>query len=113
MRRAVVDQVRSIAGEDADLFTLEVVLGELLAGEMERGHLALAIIVEPGRGAPSVHVYAQGVGDTHASTHGELRAAILRGAHVPLSIETTAQGRHYMLRPPSRAIHGEVVDRVR
>lgn len=113
VRRAVIEEMRTGSGADADLFTLEVVLGELLAGEMERGHLALAVIVEPGQGAPSVHVYAQGGGEAVNSTQGELRAAILRETHVPMSVEATAQGRHYSIGVPSLSRRGEVVDPVR
>lgn len=113
VRRAVIEELRSNAGADADLFTLEVVLGELLAGEMERGHLALAIIVEHGSGSDSVHVYTQDGGDAVNSTQGELRAAILRETPVPMSIETTSQGRHYAIGLPSLSGRGEVVDQVR
>lgn len=120
VRRGVVEQLRSLAGEDTDLFTLETVLGELLSGEMERGHFALAVIIERGLGGPSVHVYTQGPGGSASeSTHGELRAAILRGTRLPMSVESTAQGTHYVLRVPMRHEHkaprrfGEVVDRSR
>jgi hypothetical protein len=112
VRRAVIEELRCITGPDADLFTLEVVLGELLAGEMERGHLALAVIVEQAPDAPSVHVYTQGGGQAANSTQGELRAAIIREAHVPMSIETTAQSRHYAISVPSIP-EREVVDRIR
>lgn len=120
VRRGVVEQLRSIAGEDTDLFALETVLGELLSGEMERGHFALAVIVERGLGGPSVHVYTQGPGGSDSgSTQGELRAAILRGTRLPMSVESTAQGTHYVLRVPMshegkapRRL-GEVVDRSR
>ena len=46
VRRAVVDELRELTGRDADLFTVETVLGELLGAEMERGHLALVVTVE-------------------------------------------------------------------
>lgn len=119
VRRGVVEELRTIAGEDTDLFALETVLGELLSGEMERGHLALAVIVEHGLGGPSVHVYTQGPGGSaRESTQGELRAAILRGTRLPMSVESTAQGTHYVLRLPlsheGRASRlREVVDRSR
>lgn len=119
VRRGVVEELRTIAGEDTDLFALETVLGELLSGEMERGHLALAVIVERGLGGPSVHVYTQGPGGSaRESTQGELRAAILRGTRLPMSVESTAQGTHYVLRLPlsheGRASRlREVVDRSR
>lgn len=112
VRRAVIEELRSITGADADLFTLEVVLGELLAGEMERGHLALAVILETGPGAPSVHVYTQGGREAVNSTQGELRAAILRETRVPMSIETTAQSRHYAISVPPKSGR-EVVDQIR
>ena len=101
VRRAVVEELQTIATEDADLFTLETVLGELLGGEMERGHAALAVIIEQAAGGPVVHVYTQ---DSNAgkSTRGELREAILSGARLPMSVEVTNQSTHYSLRVPLR-----------
>lgn len=97
VRRAVIEQLLRITGKDADLFTLETVLGELLGAEMERGHVALAIIIERGIGGPVVHVYTQGPTEGR-STHGELRDAILSGARLPMSVEVTPQSTHYCLR---------------
>jgi hypothetical protein len=99
VRHSVIEQLKAIAGEGADLFTLETVLGELLGAEMERGHVALAVIIERGLGGPSVHVYTQGP-TAGVSTRGELREAILSGTRLPMSVELTAQGAHYCLRVP-------------
>lgn len=99
VRRSVIEQLKAIAGEAADLFTLETVLGELLGAEMERGHVALAVIIERGLGGPSVHVYTQGP-TAGVSTRGELREAILSGTRLPMSVELTGQGAHYCLRVP-------------
>lgn len=99
MRRAVIEQLQHITGEQADLFTLETVLGELLGAEMERGHIALAVIIERAVGGPVVHVYTQGATDAQ-STRGELRDAILSGTRLPMSVEVTPQGTHYCLRVP-------------
>jgi len=99
VRRAVVDELRELIGRDADLFSVETVLGELLGAEMERGHLALVVTVEQTGAGPCVHVYTQGRPGVSA-TQGELRQAILRGARVPMSLETSAQGSHIMLRIP-------------
>lgn len=99
VRRAVVDELREIMGRDADLFTVETVLGELLGAEMERGHLALVVTVERAIGGPCVHVYTQGRPGV-TGTQGELRQAILRGTRVPMSVETSAQGSHVILRMP-------------
>lgn len=99
VRHAVIEQLRTLAGEGADLFTLETVLGELLGGEMENGHVALAVIIERGVGGPSVHVYTQGPA-AGVSTRGELREAILSGSRLPMSVEMTGQGAHYCLRVP-------------
>ena len=120
VRRAVVEELRAITGDGIDLFALETVLGELLSGQMERGHVALAVLIERGLGGPSVHIYTQGPrGSESEITQGELRAAILRGTRVPMSVESTAQGTHYVLRVPmnheARAPRrlGQVVDRSR
>lgn len=99
VRRAVVDTLRSMTTDRADLFTLETVLGELLGAEMERGHLALVITIESSVGGPSVHVYTQGRPGV-ASTQGELRHRILQATRVPMSIEVSAQGTHVCIRVP-------------
>jgi hypothetical protein len=99
VRRAVIERLQTVAGEGADLFTVETVLGELLGAEMERGHIALAVIIERGLGGPTVHVYTQGPSQG-TSTRGELRDAILSGTRLPMSVELTAQGTHYCLRVP-------------
>lgn len=102
VRRAVVEQLQNLCGEGADLYAVETVLGELLAAEMERGHLAVAVIVErTSGGVPAVHIYTQGQ-PVVRSTHGELRDAILEGTHIPMSIESTSQGSHISLRVPRK-----------
>ena len=99
VRHSVVDELRKLAARDADLFTVETVLGELLGAEMERGHLALVITIERAVGGPCVHIYTQGrPGIT--GTQGELRQAILRGTRMPMAVETTSQGTHIILRIP-------------
>lgn len=99
VRHSVIDSLESITGAAADLFTVETVLGELLAAEMERGHLALAVTIERGVGGPAVHLYTQGR-PAATSLRGELRDAILHGARIPMSIEVSAQGTHICLRVP-------------
>lgn len=99
MRRAVIKQLQSFAAESADLYAVETVLGELLGAEMERGHFAVAIMVERGAGGPSVDIYTQGMPAVN-STQGEIRSAMLQGITVPMSIEATAQGTHIRIRLP-------------
>ncbi len=99
VRHAVIEQLQVITGDEPDLYPLEAVLGELLGAEMERGHIALAIIIEHGYGGPMVHVYTQGRSAV-GSTRGELRQAILQGTRLPMSIEVSPQGTHYCLRLP-------------
>jgi hypothetical protein len=99
VRRAVMDELQTIVDQGADLFTFETVLGELLACEMGRGHLAMAVTVERGVGGPTVNLYTQGrAGIT--STQGELRNAILKAARVPMSVEISPQATHICLRVP-------------
>jgi hypothetical protein len=96
VRHAVIDTLSDITS-GADLFDVETTLGELLGGEMERGHLALVVTVERSVGGPSVHVFIQGRPGV-SGTHGELRRALLQGSRVPMSVESTAQGTHYVIR---------------
>lgn len=99
VRRAVIEQLKNLTASDADLYAVETVLGELLGAEMERGHYAVAVIIERAVGGPAVHIYSQGAPAT-AATQGELREKILNGTSIPLSVEVTAQGSHTTLRAP-------------
>lgn len=99
VRRSAIDEIRSMSSESTDLFALELVLGELLASEMERGHWSLAVSVESDVAGPTVHVYAQGT-PAIAADNNDYRKAILRGTRVPMTIEASAQGTHTVLRPP-------------
>lgn len=100
VRHAVIDSLEAMLGRGADLFTVETVLGELLAAEMERGHLALVVTIERGVGGPAVHLYTQGRAAA-TSLRGELRDAILNGARMPMSVEVSGQGTHICLRVPT------------
>lgn len=100
VRRAVVEQLKNLTGQGADLYAVETVLGELLGAEVERGHLAVAIIIERAVGGPAVHIYLQGTPVVN-STHGELRDAILEGTRLPMAVEATPQGTHISLRIPT------------
>ena len=102
VRRSVIDELQRGAGGNANLFTLEVVLGELRAAEMERGHFSLAVSLENDEAGPSVHIYAQGP-PAIGKDKNEFRRAILLGTHVPLTIEASAQGTHMVLRMPPEA----------
>lgn len=99
VRRAVIDALAQMTPANADLFTVESVLGEILGAEMVRGHLALVVTIEQGVGGPSVHIYTQGRPGV-SSTQGELRDAILQGARLSMSIEVSAQGTHLVIRVP-------------
>lgn len=102
VRHAVIDELRTLTTE-GDVFPVEVVLGEVLAAEMERGgHAALVVTVDRGLTGPNVHLYMQGR-PAIACTQGELRAALLRETHVPIAIEVSAQGTHMCLRVPAPA----------
>ena len=88
-----------MAGPEADLFTVETVLGELLGAEIGRGHQAMVVTLEQALGGPCVHIYTQGPPGI-AGTQGELRQAILDATRLPMWIERTAQGTHIVLRVP-------------
>ena len=97
--RAAIEALRSMTTDDADLFAVETVLGEVLGGEIERGHIALVVTVERAAGAPCVNVYTQGRPGV-TGTQGELRRKILQGTHVPISLEISPQGTHICVRVP-------------
>ncbi len=102
VRRRVIEEVRRLEDGTADLFALEIVLGELLAAEMERGHWSLAVSVERDIAGPTIHVYAQGPPAIGVDKN-EFRRAILLGTRVPLTIEASSQGTHMVLRMPPEA----------
>ena len=102
VRRSAIDEVRRLSEPGADLFALEVVLGELLAAETERGHWALAVSVESDLAGPTIHLYAQGP-PAIGVDHNKFRRAILLGTRVPLTVEASAQGTHLILRMPPEA----------
>lgn len=102
VRGSAIEEVRLLAGPGADLFALEIVLGELLSAEMERGHWSLAVSVEREIAGPTVHIYAQGP-PAIGIDKNEFRKAILLGTRVPLTIEASAQGTHVTLRMPPEA----------
>ncbi len=111
VRRRVIEEVRQLADAGADLFALEIVLGELLAAETERGHWALAVSVERDIAGPTIHLYAQGA-PAIGTDKNEFRRAILLGTRVPLMIEASSQGTHMVLRMPPEA-SGEAMFRSR
>jgi hypothetical protein len=99
VRRAVIDTMRAMTPGNADFFTLESVLGEMLGAEMQRGHLALVVTIEAGVGGPCIHLYTQGR-PSLSEPNDELRDAILRASRIPMSIETSNQGTHICIRVP-------------
>lgn len=111
LRRNAMEEVRLLAGSGADLFALELVLGELLSAEMERGHWSLAVSVERDIAGPTIHIYAQGP-PVIGVDRNEYRRAILLGTRVPLTIEASAQGTHVTLRLPPES-SGEAMFRAR
>jgi hypothetical protein len=79
------------------LFDLEIVLGEMFAAQVERGHLALAVELERRGRSPSIHIYSQGRALENVPEN-PLRATILGRTRVPMSIERSEQGTHICLR---------------
>lgn len=79
------------------LFDLEIVLGEMFAAQVERGHIALAVALERRGRSPSIHIYSQGK-PLEGVPENPVRAAILRSTRVPMSIESSDQGSHICLR---------------
>jgi hypothetical protein len=79
------------------LFDLEIVLGEMFAAQVERGHLALAVALERRGRSPSIHIYAQGK-PLEDGPENPVRAAILSRTRVPMSVERSDQGTHICLR---------------
>jgi hypothetical protein len=79
------------------LFDLEIVLGEMFAAQVERGHLALAVELERRGRSPAIHIYSQGK-PLENVPENPLRATILSRTRVPMSIESSQQGTHICLR---------------
>ena len=98
VRRAVIGELRELTGGKGDLSGVELVLGEMLGAETERGHIALVVTVERGTAGPSVHIYTQGRPGATTAVQGELRRAILQHVRVPMSVEDSPQGTHIVMR---------------
>ena len=96
-RREIVEQLRCMTDDAPRIADIEIVLGEMLAAQTERGHQALAITLERRGRCPAIHIYAQGkpLADVPANP---LRDAILRETRVPMSVESSQQGAHITLR---------------
>lgn len=92
-----MEELRRSSTDPATLFDLEIVLGEMFAAQVERGHLALAVTLERRGRSPSIHIYAQGKPLEHVPDN-PLRAQILRNTRVPMSLESSDQGSHICLR---------------
>lgn len=109
-RREIVEELRRSSTDSATLFDLEIVLGEMFAAQVERGHMALAVTLERRGRSPSIHVYAQGKPLEHVPDN-PLRARILGNTRVPMSLESSDQGSHICLRLLLR--HEQPLRRVR
>lgn len=96
-RREIIEELGRSGSDAAKLFDLEIVLGEMFAAQVERGHLALAITLERRGRGPSIHIYSQGK-PFEKIPDNPIRAAILRETRVPMTVESTDQGAHICLR---------------
>jgi hypothetical protein len=92
-----MDELARSGSEEAKLFDLEIVIGELFTMLSERGHQALAITLERRGRSPSIHIYSQGASLERAAEN-PYRAQLLRTTRVPMSLESSDQGAHICLR---------------
>jgi hypothetical protein len=96
-RHEIIEQLRSTTSDATSIADIEIVLGEMLAAQTERGHLALAITLERRGRSPAIHIYAQGQPLANVPEN-PLREAILQRMRVPMSVERSEQGAHITLR---------------
>lgn len=96
-RREILEELRHANSDAARLFDVEIVLGEMLAAQVERGHIALAVALERRGRSPAIHIYSQGK-PLESVPEDPIRDAILRATRVPMSIESSDQGAHICLR---------------
>lgn len=96
-RREIIEELSRSGGDAGKLFELEIVLGEMFAAQAERGHMALAVMLERRGRSPSIHIYSQGR-PLERVPENAVRSSILRATRVPMTIESSDQGTHICLR---------------
>lgn len=99
-RRALATEIRVRSGDPDEAFAAEVIIGEILSSEMDRGRVAIALELEWGPGGAIVHLYDQGESFATRVDKNDLRRALIETFGDHLNVSTTEQGNHIEIAVP-------------
>jgi len=99
-RRALATEIRLRSGDPDEAFAAEVIIGEILSSEMDRGRIAIALELEWGPKGAVVHLYDQGDSFTTRVNKNDLRRALVETFGEYLNVSTTEQGNHIEIAVP-------------
>ena len=98
-RRALAEEIGRRARSSDDAFAAEVLIGEILCAEMERGRVAIALELEWTPLGPVVHLYDQG-NPFGPDPDNHVRRSIIDSLKHDLTISSSPQGNHIRVRLP-------------
>lgn len=98
-RRALAEEIGRRARSSDDAFAAEVLIGEILCAEMERGRVAIALELEWTKTGPVVHLYDQG-NPFGPDPDNHVRRSIIDSLKHDLTISSSPQGNHIRVRLP-------------
>ena len=96
-RRALAEEIRRRARNRDDAFAAELLIGEILCAEMDRGRVAIALELEWTLNGPVVHLYDQG-NPFGPDPDNHVRRSIIDALKHDISVTTTEQGNHIRVR---------------
>lgn len=99
-RRALAHEIRRRAYNPDEVFAAEVLIGEILSAEMDRGRVAIAVELEWANDCPVVHLYDQGDPFGVHAQQNDLRRALIESFGEYLDVATSDQGNHLSFAVP-------------
>lgn len=96
-RRALAEEIRRRARNRDDAFAAELLIGEILSAEMDRGRIAIALELEWTNSGPLVHLYDQG-NAFGPDPDNHVRRSLIDALKHDITVTTTPQGNHVQVR---------------
>jgi len=98
-RKALAQEIARRARHRDDAFAAELLIGEILVAEMDRGRVAIALELEWTASGPVVHLYDQG-NPFGPDPGNHVRRSIIDSLKHDLTVTSTAQGNHIRVKLP-------------
>jgi len=98
-RRALAEEIGRRARNRDDAFAAELLIGEILCAEMDRGRVAIALELEWTQTGPVVHLYDQG-NPFGPDPDNHVRRSIIDSFKHDLTVTSSAQGNHIRVKLP-------------